>query len=310
MDIKEEILKKIDFSLLKKITITTFILGFIAHSYIFYNSIFSHDSLFYVNGLNVSTYISSARFIRIIIIYLKGKFAIPLINGILSLFFISISSYLIIKILDIKNKFNKFLVCCILTINSSYTLLMASYIQDVDMNTFALTLNLLAVYIIQNKEKSIKNIIISSNLIIISLGIYQAYINVALVLELILFIKNILDNKETKSELFKLFKQYSIILCSCIIYYILASVIKQLFSIYNFSTYNKIDGAFAKPFIDYFSSLSIVADSIYDFILTPNATNVTLIKIINILIVIVSLYELIVLIIKNKFKNQTIYIYI
>ena len=99
-------IKNIDRKQLIRVLLCAFVLGLIAHGFCFFNANVSHDclnALVYTSDEYIHQ-ISIGRFMRPIYSMIKGDVELPLVNGLLSLLFIGLSSYFVIDILEIKNK--------------------------------------------------------------------------------------------------------------------------------------------------------------------------------------------------------------
>ena len=123
--------------------------------------------------------------------------------GFLSLFFIGITSYLITKLLSIKNKLLIGFVCGILITNLTVTLLNATYILDVDIYMFSLLLAVLSVYIFRRYKYGF---LFSPLLLVGSLGLYQSFFQVAI----FLFMYYIFGMKSIKVKMDKNFNSKNI----------------------------------------------------------------------------------------------------
>ena len=189
----------IDKDKLRNCFLYTYIIGFIAHGYAYANFQPSHDSL---NELiSDATYISwklqLGRYLKPLYDFVFGCFeSFPWSNGIFSLFWISISAYLICEMLNFEKKHYILIVCGILTTNITVISLTATYAQDLGGDMFALALSVLATYIWQRytliKEKNYKLFAIYGCLaclcLMFSLALYQAYICVYVSLVLMISI--------------------------------------------------------------------------------------------------------------------------
>lgn len=224
-------------SLIIKVFIATFIIGLITHGYRYFGTAFSHDSLYLVNEYSDNWQISIGRFLQPYYRLIHGKVTLPFIFGVISLFWISLSNILIIKILDIKNKFLKLAIIGIFTTSISITLLNATFIYQVDINAFATFLAILSVYIFKIRKKLF---LISSLLIAALLALYQSEIQVAIVLFVFMIIKEIINNKNTKQILLDGLKMIATLVLGLIIYYIGLNIVLKVTAIELTSEYNSI----------------------------------------------------------------------
>lgn len=84
--------------------IVTFVFGLIAHAYQFFHSSFSHDSLdaIFSDSSEMKWKIALGRFLVPILSEFRGKISDPWLIGLISLFLISISVFLIAEVFDVN----------------------------------------------------------------------------------------------------------------------------------------------------------------------------------------------------------------
>lgn len=303
----KDIIEKIDKTLLKKVLIFTFLIGLIAHAYCYLNSSFSHDSMSYVYNHDLLIYISVSRFIRPLLLLIKGRWIYPWLNGLLSLLYISITCYFLITILEIKNNYSIFLLCAILSTNASLTLLSATYIQDLDMNMFALMLSIIATYLlINNKNNKLINYLISILIIVLSLGIYQTYIGFVITLFLFIYFKKIINRENIKDATLFIIEKYFIVFVSCIIYFMASKLIMAIFGVSVSSTYNEISSVLSKSINQLLEGISLSLEATINFIRYPNSNNTRIIALINLLLLIFSIITIVKIIIKNRINLSSV----
>ena len=197
----------------KTIIITTLILGLINFFYLLSHNVLSNDAL--ANGkiyLSKGWEMDLGRPLLLVIDRLRGGLVSPQIIITISLIIIAICSILLVRIFEIKNKYSIILITILLvlypTISES-----ALYIYCFDSYSLALLTSILGIFFI--KEKKPLYAIIS---IIASLSLYQAYISITITGVFILYILELLENKND----FKAFiKNMFIILGGLISYFII-----------------------------------------------------------------------------------------
>ena len=99
---------------LKKLTfifLWVFAFGLVAHGFCYFNGNFSHDSLFSIYEESPDINIAVGRFLRPVYRMLRGNFALPVINGFLSLVYLSLAIYLLSDIMEIRRKSFLALTC-------------------------------------------------------------------------------------------------------------------------------------------------------------------------------------------------------
>ena len=175
--------------------IATFLWGMLAHAYIFFNNPFSHDSL---NEFNGAIYGNDWRiqlgrvFVPVYRAIVRTAATLPWLIGIVSLIWIGLSVFLIVKLFNMESKVLIVLIAGILTVNSTVTATAATYIHDLDCNMFALFLSVLAVYFwYQYKNGFLIGMLCVGG----SLGFYQSFISVTITLVMIICIMALVNGK-------------------------------------------------------------------------------------------------------------------
>lgn len=286
---------------LKNSFIYTVIFGIIAHGYCFFNVFLSHDSTIFIQN-DILWQIKIGRFLHPIAYILRGNYFVPWLIGIISMFFVAITSYLIIKTLQIKSKSGIILTCAILITNSTITCLNATYIHETDIYMASLFFAVFGIYLLRNYKKGY---IFSIILFFISLGLYQSFLNVIIFLAMLLIYIDLLNGENFKKEI-KLGTKYVLtILVSLIMYYI---GIKISTKIFNVSLYDGYNGLTA---VGNYASIKNILKSIYitylkvaSFIIKPLGYNSIIMLISNIIIIISCIYMNIKIVIKNKIKKK------
>ncbi len=182
--------------------ISTFIWGLIAHAYMFFHSSFSHDSL---NEFNADVYGNTWKirlgrvFVPTYHMLTRGDLALPWLIGMLSLLYVGLAVFLVVKIFDIKSKVLTALIAGIFTVNLTVTALTATYIQDLDCNMLALLLAVLSVYLWKRLKWGFLYGIVP---LCLALGLYQSFVSVAITLIMISLLMRLLHGKRAKEIIF------------------------------------------------------------------------------------------------------------
>lgn len=180
----------------------TFIVGMAAHGFAFANSAVSHDSLreFHseIQGNDLKRY--SGRFVTPIYKDLIGNdITFPWLGGILALLWISLMVFLIAKLFRVKSKPMLFLFAGILVTNISVSAIIATYIHDFDSYMFSVLCSVAAVYV-WNAHRL--GWLAGAGMILLSLGIYQSNLFVAVGLAMMVCLFALL-NGEAFGEVFR-----------------------------------------------------------------------------------------------------------
>lgn len=159
-----------------------------------FNNYFYHDSVI-MTGLGTSLSLGrwGLRIFEIVVNMLVGCCEIPVINTLLSLLFITFSSMIIIKTLDIREGLSALYIGSVMitfpVVTSIFAYMFTSYAYWI-----ACFFSILAVYFLNYCD--IKKYFWAILFLILSLSLYQAYISVAVCFISVILIKDCLDEKE------------------------------------------------------------------------------------------------------------------
>lgn len=195
----------------------TFLFGLLAHAFIFFNPSLSHDSLLIDQRWDNDKQISLGRFLQPIYRMLRGPITATWLIGFLSLIYLSLAVFLIVKLLRIRSVPGILVSCGILVTNTTLTFSYATYSPWADVYTLSLLLAVLALYICYRfKYGFIFGILLVGS----SLALYQSYVSVAVVLAMLYAIKNILDGVDYKKLSFDILKPVGMVAGGGASYYI------------------------------------------------------------------------------------------
>lgn len=181
--------------------VTVFVIGLAAHAFQFLNFQFSHDSLdgLYVRGRENMHKVELGRMFSPVYRYIfGGNFSAPWLIGFLGLLWVGIAAFFVVKILDIKSRPTAALVCGVMAVNITVTSLAGTFMHDFDVNMFALMLACLAVFGWKYRVLKWVWFVAGAVALCLSLGLYQSYISVAIVLIMVVLIKKLVENKPLK----------------------------------------------------------------------------------------------------------------
>ncbi len=222
-------------------TIAVFAWGLAAHAYGFLNLTISHDSVneFFTSGGVSQWKISLGRFVEPV--YLKlfhGGLALPWLNGVLTLIWLSISVWLAARIFSVKDKFRIALIAGIFTVNITVTALAATYITDLDADIFAAMLSVCAVFLWERGGKTAWLGILP---LVIALGLYQSMISVAIALVMIASILQLMQGEQALKVIRKGFQAIAIFLAAGIAYFLATKLVCALTEVELSSGYNGLN---------------------------------------------------------------------
>lgn len=226
--------------ILKKCILYTVIWGLAAHAYGFLNFTISHDSLeaLYSGTAESIWKISIGRvFVPIYRLLTRGMLTTPWMIGLLSLVWIGISVYLVVRIFEIRSDCMIVLAAGIMTVNPTVIALTATYLHDFDIDMFALLLATLSVYLWKRFRRGIYAGMIC---IACALGLYQSYLSVAIVLIMIVSMMNLLEGGTWKAVACRGIKGIFMLLGGGILYLILMKLICLIVQVPLSDSYNSI----------------------------------------------------------------------
>ena len=183
--------------------LSTIVIGIITHLYIMVNVIPNHDSLYNIYATQNITKLG--RWFLQYACGLSSYYSLPWVIGSISIVLISITSAIIVELFGVKKKLNIILLSGILvtfpTIASSFT-----YMYTMDGYMFALMFSALAV-LLSYKYKY--GFLLGAILICLSLGIYQSYVSVAILLCILKIMLSIINGNSKKELIIECAKDFA-----------------------------------------------------------------------------------------------------
>ncbi len=227
-------------TLLKNCFIYTFLFGIAAHAYGFLNFTISHDSLeaLYSGAAETEWKISIGRvFVPVYRELTRGFLTSPWMIGLLSMIWIALSVYLLLRIFEKNDVCFTVLITGIMTVNPIVTALTATFLHDLDVDMFALFLMVAAVYL---WKKFRWGLLVGVPMITVGLGLYQSYLSVAIALIMIVCIMWLLDGKSAGVVLKKGLSGMAMLLAGGALYLIAMRIICAGMEIAVSDSYNSI----------------------------------------------------------------------
>lgn len=219
--------------------VSTFIIGLFAYCFIFLNPSYSHDGLGAINQVNDDSWkIALGRYLQPVFRRTRGFMNATWLIGILSLIYLSCSSFIIYKTFNFKNKISLVLISGIITLNMSLSLTFMTYSHEGDMFSLSILLASISVYIF----KKFKNgFLFGSILVACSMGLYQAYLSISICLIMLLTIKCLMQNMDFKDIFTFVFKGIIMILLGSLLYCIGLKVACEVTKVILTEGYNSVN---------------------------------------------------------------------
>ena len=218
----------------------TMILGFITHGFRLTNKFFCEDSFNYLDTVSASWTISIGRFLLPIVETVRGPKEATWVIGVLSLIWISFTAIVVVRLFEIKNNLYVILTSAILVCNPVVAGTF-SYMYTADGYFFGLLLSVLSVYLAV-KAKKFWELIVSAVLLGLSMGFYQSYVSVAILLLEIWLILMLNDREKSLKEFWKKTGSFALMgIMAVVIYYPLMKIVMKITD-HEVSGYMGLDG--------------------------------------------------------------------
>lgn len=206
------------------IFIVTLMTSLITHFALYALEITGPDTL--INSIYHEATFWEARLLRFGLYFvqmLKGNIVSPILSTLICSILLGITVILLIDIFKIEKKFFKYLIAIILAVapNISATL---TFFYCSDAYILGLLLATLSVFLIRKYENK-KVVVISGLLLAYSIGIYQTYLSVAMVLCISTLIIDILNNAEKKKFLSNIIRYILMGLIGITVFYIISHLV-------------------------------------------------------------------------------------
>lgn len=193
--------------------------GMAAHGYMFLDNNVSHDSLneFHAEILGNSIKMGSGRIFTSIYRDLLGNdVTLPWLAGLMSLIWIGLAVFLVTRLFQVKSRTTICLIAGIFATNIAVSATAATYIHDLDSYMFSMLCAVAAVYLWKCWKYGW---LLGAGMLALSIGIYQAYLFVAIGLVMIDCIMRLLRDERFASVVGSGLKAIGMILLGGGLYY-------------------------------------------------------------------------------------------
>ena len=223
----------------------TFLCGLLAHAYCFFDNSFSHDSLNELHGAIFGSdwKIELGRiFVPFYRDLLRSDATLPWLIGILSLFWIGLAVFFVVRIFHIQSKPFVFLIAGIFSTNVTVAATAATYLHDLDCYMFSLLCAVIAVYAWNRYSWGAA---VGAVFVAVSLGMYQGFISTSIVLIMFVCILDLLNEQRFKTVFFRGLKAIGMLLLGGALYYAFMQIVLKLTHItLAANDYNTLDKVF------------------------------------------------------------------
>lgn len=215
--------------------IATWIAGFWAHGYHILNLQPNHDCILFFKGVGVA--MSHGRWFLGLASALSGEYNMPWLIGLLSFTYLGLATIVVWELLDLQKTSSIVLIGIVFSVFPTITAAFSfMFIADGHMLAF-----LMACVAILLTKKYRAGFIPGIILMTLSLGTYQAELSVAVILVVLLVIKNIIIEEKTIVDLIKCnWKQGITIVGGLVGYFIVTKIVNTSFGV-ELSSYQGIN---------------------------------------------------------------------
>lgn len=212
-----------DLPRLKRALFYTLVFSLAAHAYMYFTFAPSHDGLGIVSSSGEGFHqLALGRFMEAPYWFIRGRLAVPWLVGILSMLYLSGGCYFIMAALGIERRSSAVVLCGILSTNLAVTASNATYLLWADSYMLAMLLACAGVWLWERLPRW--GALAAVPCFVCCMGFYQAYIDVAIGLALLLLMRRALDG-EPFSALWKRALRYGLsLLAGAILYYALVKL--------------------------------------------------------------------------------------
>lgn len=236
----------------------TWILGLLAHAYRFFNFLPTWDSMFNFTGTGATFY--SGRCFLGYFSEISSKYDMPWVNGALSLFYISLAVVMLVDLFRLESRTGIILLAGLIvsfpTVTSTF-----AYMFTADGYMMAFLLSVAGVYLTWRFRHGIWPGIVCIGL---SMGTYQAYISVTLVLILLVVIRDLLLEKQTFRQMFLADWKYLALVVGGAIFYKAADSAFNAYYGITLTAYQGIDSVGILSLAEYKAALRKTASALLD----------------------------------------------
>ena len=298
----EKVLKKLNEQILpvwKVCFITAFLVGIFAHLYKITNWLPNWDSLVFRH--HSQNMLALGRWFLPVVCSFSSFYDLPFLNGIIAVVFHALSAVFICRILNIQKKVTAFLIGAVIVSFPTVTsVMMYNYVADGYSIAFFLS-TLAAWYMTKDKPVYVASAVLAA----MSMGIYQAYITVTIMLVLLKLMDEIIYDK---TPFLNVLKKSSCMLLSgvssVVIYSVILKVVLGVFSA-QLIDYQGMSSAFSLSNIDLPGSLYMVKETFLEcFFDLSEGVNVYVV--VNIFVLLFTLSHYIKYLIINKLYKKPV----
>lgn len=219
--LKEKIKKQVSTEMLYAF-VGSFLTGFLGHIYVFTHNYVNWDGLYYFYVEDLAMYPSGRWFLGIATA-ISGKYTMPIVIGILSIFYLSLGNALLVKFFEVRNRQCALLIGSLISLSPVVTGTF-TYMFTADGYFLAYLFAVIAAYVLKYSKKTILAILAGGGILCLSLGIYQAYGAVTIIILMLDGIILLLGQEDNKKVFWKIARYVMALLAGFISYFTINNI--------------------------------------------------------------------------------------
>lgn len=204
----------------------------IAHGYRFVNLMFNGDSLL-IYQTDQNWKYSIGRIFQPFYWKLRGDLVAPMLIATLAVFYFTAALVLIVRMFKLQNKLQIALLCALLAVNITTTSTFATDFHEGDTYMLALLCATVGVALFRKAHPVLGGVFIC-----LCLGFYQAYLQLAIGLLILLFMQDLLEGKDSSKVFLSGLKSIAMLLGGSIAYTLIMRVLLHVKGIVLADHYN------------------------------------------------------------------------
>ncbi|MBR0163261.1 MAG: glucosyltransferase domain-containing protein [Lachnospiraceae bacterium] len=189
---------------------------FLMHGYRFFHPLLAGDSLYMLYQDDIAWQISLGRFAQPLFLLLRGSFPSPFLTSLLSVSAVAASAVLCTRFLSLEDPVSLVMTGAVMSCNLTLLVAGSGFLPWFDLYAFALLSAVAGTLLLTHKKKS--HLVCGVLLLVLSLGLYQAYICVATGLVMLTFLADAAKGEDIRALLKKLFRTVLLFFCAALLY--------------------------------------------------------------------------------------------
>lgn len=239
-----------------------------AHGYRFANNMYSHDALLEICQNDSAWQISLGRFVQPILVFLRGNLGSPWLISACALLWYCLGNCLLIRLLRVKHTAAVIIIAGVTVCNPTLISANAAFLPWVDFYALALFLSVLGVCLCREGGWLRSGCGVLS--LMLGMGIYQAYICAAIVLFMILLLREAQENTELKSLLKRTVRYCGVLMLSAVLYFLIWQCFLLVFGFEAADSYNGMASLGDYSEVSFLSLLGLVYKKVFEYFWNPD----------------------------------------